>query len=148
MGLLQIGGGPKEKCAGRVVGIDLGTTYSLVATVKDGDPLVLHDEAGKASLPSVVYFGPDSQIEVGEEARNQAANRSGRTIASAKRFMGRGQQESQSIDELSPYKFATDNDGPVKVSNHFRLCCDTDDGAEVLKTLKLKKNWMENLMVP
>ncbi|MEE2904693.1 MAG: Fe-S protein assembly chaperone HscA [Myxococcota bacterium] len=140
MGLLQIGGGPKEKCAGRVIGIDLGTTYSLVATVKDGNPLVIHDDEGRASLPSVVYFGPDNQIEVGEQARSQAANRSGRTIASAKRFMGRGQQESQSIDELSPYQFATDNEGPVV---KFQIATDQavtpmEVGAEVLKALKLR----------
>ena len=138
MGLLQIGGGPKEKCAGRVVGIDLGTTYSLVATVKEGTPIVLTDESGQASLPSVVWFGPDREIEVGEEARQQAATRSGRTIASSKRFMGRGQKESQDINELSAYRFATDNQGPVvkfEISKS-QSVTPMEVGAEVLKTLK------------
>ena len=140
MGLLQIGGGPKEKCAGKVVGIDLGTTYSLVATVKEGTPTVLLDEAGTASLPSVVWFGPDQTVEVGESARVQAASRSGRTIASAKRFMGRGQNESQNTDELSPYRFATDEDGPVvrfRISEE-RSVTPMEVGAQVLKALKLR----------
>ena len=113
MGLLQIGGGRKEACAGRVVGIDLGTTYSLVAIVKDGTPVVLEDEQGRATLPSVVWFGPDGETEVGHEAREKAGDRIGRTVASAKRFMGRGHAESQHEDELSAYTFDKDNDGPV-----------------------------------
>ena len=138
MGLLQIGGGPKEKCAGRVVGIDLGTTYSLVATVKEGTPVVLKDKNGLASLPSVVWFGPEREVEVGEIARKQASERSGRTIASAKRFMGRGQKESQDVSELSPYRFATANQGPVvkfEISES-QSVTPMEVGAEVLKALK------------
>lgn len=138
MGLLQIGGGPKEKCAGRVVGIDLGTTYSLVATVNEGTPRVLADEHGNAGLPSVVWFGPDNAIEVGEIARQQAASRIQRTIASAKRFMGRGQKESQLIDELSPFHFATDEEGPVvkfKISET-QSVTPMEVAAQVLKALK------------
>jgi molecular chaperone HscA len=138
MGLLQIGGGPKEKCAGRVVGIDLGTTYSLVATVNEGTPRVLADEHGNASLPSVVWFGPDNAIEVGEIARQQAASRIQSTIASAKRFMGRGQKESQAAEELSPFHFATDDEGPVvkfKISET-QTVTPMEVGAQVLKALK------------
>ena len=82
MGLLQIGGGPKENCAGRVAGIDLGTTYSLVGIVEDGSPRVLADEAGRVKVEAhgadeltpfhfaagvdgpVVYFqvGEDKQV--------------------------------------------------------------------------------------
>jgi molecular chaperone HscA len=112
MGLLQIGGGVKEKCGGRVAGIDLGTTYSLVAIVRDGSPVVLLDDDGVGTLPSVVWFGPEG-VEVGRAARDRAAERAGGTIASAKRFMGRGQVEAQKRDELTPYRFAIHAEGPV-----------------------------------
>ncbi|MCB9653494.1 MAG: Fe-S protein assembly chaperone HscA [Deltaproteobacteria bacterium] len=113
MGLLQIGGSARAKCAGRVVGIDLGTTYSLVATVQDGTPSVLADDAGRVTLPSVVWFGPDSAVEVGHEARERAGARAETTIASAKRFMGRSHAEAQSVDELTPYRFHEASSGSV-----------------------------------
>lgn len=103
MGLLQIGGGTKEKCAGKVVGIDLGTTYSLVARVEDGSPAVIYGDDGQATLPSVVWYGPrPGEVEVGYEARRHAGSRSGSTIASVKRFMGRSHVEAQTEDELTP----------------------------------------------
>jgi molecular chaperone HscA len=138
MGLLQIGGGPKEKCAGRVVGIDLGTTYSLVATVLDGSPVVLRDPEGDATLPSVVWFGPGGEVEVGEHARERAGERAKSTIASVKRFMGRGQVEAHAENELTPYHFASEADGPVV---YFQVAPDRrvtpiEVSAEILKPLK------------
>src|SRR5688500_5365155 len=112
MALLQIGGGAKTRCGGRVAGIDLGTTYSLVAYVKDGTPRVIRDELGHATLPSVVWYG-DGEVEVGYPAREKAGERAESTIASAKRFMGRGHVEAQQKDELTPYRFDAAEDGPV-----------------------------------
>ncbi len=139
MSLLQIGQSKKE-CAGQVAGIDLGTTYSLVAIVRDGSPVVLEQEDGTSSVPSVVWYGEDGQVEVGRAARDRAADRAGRTIASAKRFMGRGQAESQSRDELSPYRFASEADGPVV---HFDLGPDArvtpvEVSAQILRVLKTR----------
>src|SRR5690349_3938263 len=111
MALLQIGGGIKERCAGRVVGIDLGTTYSLVGYVKDGTPVVISSEDGKATLPSVVWFGEQGEVEVGYGARAKAGDRAGATIASAKRFMGRGQVEAKVAGELTPYHFDATSEG-------------------------------------
>jgi len=137
MALLQIGES-KESCAGRVVGIDLGTTFSLVATVADGKPRVVRDEEGRAALPSVVWVGPDRRMEVGHDAKRQAGQRPRRTIASAKRFMGRGHAEAQAQEELSPYRFTPGADGPV-------VYFDLGDGervtpievsAAILRTLK------------
>lgn len=136
MGLLQIGGGQKEKCGGLVAGIDLGTTYSLVSVVQEGTPVVLTDSSGAATLPSVVWFGAQ-EVEVGEPARAKAAQRPGSTIASAKRFMGRSQQEVLGQDGVNPYNFAEDNGGPVvrfKVSES-RDVTPMEVGAEVLKVL-------------
>jgi molecular chaperone HscA len=138
MALLQIGGARKAKCAGRVVGIDLGTTYSLVATVREGSPVVLRDDDGRATLPSVVWYGRDGAVEVGYEARRQAGERSGSTIASAKRFMGRGHAESQAVDELSPYRFHAESDGPVVRFDlgEGRAVTPIEVSSEVLKVLR------------
>jgi molecular chaperone HscA len=137
MGLLQIGGSAKDKCGGLVAGIDLGTTYSLVSTVRDGTPEVIRAEDGTATLPSVVWFGPRGEVEVGHRARDRAGERAGATIASAKRFMGRAQVEAQGVDELTPYHFSQEADGPVvyfQVSEERRVT-PMEVGAEVLKRL-------------
>lgn len=137
MGLLQIGGKAKEKCAGRVVGIDLGTTYSLVAQVVDGSPRPIADQAGHFTLPSVVWYGPSGEVEVGRQAQAKAGERSDRTIASVKRFMGRGQAESHQANELTPYHFASDREGQVV---YFKLgdkkVTPLEVSAEILKVLR------------
>ena len=133
MALLQIGGAPKEKCAGLVAGIDLGTTYSLVSVVDEGTPKVLRDDEGKAILRSLVWYGADGSIQVGQEGQTE-----GTTITSSKRFMGRSQSEAQSQDELSPYKFASDVDGQVvkfEVSAS-RKVTPVEVGAEILRVLR------------
>ena len=140
MGLLQIGGSPKEKCAGRVAGIDLGTTYSLVAVVQDGTPRVLTDDEGRATMPSVVWYGPSGQVEVGHAARAHAGETSGATIASAKRFMGRAQVEAHRADELTPYRFSSEVEGPVVYFDvaDGRRVTPMEVSAEVLKPLKAR----------
>lgn len=120
-----------------MAGIDLGTTYSLVSVVKDGQTEVLTAEGDSKTLPSVVWFGPEGQVEVGRAARAHAADRSGATIASAKRFMGRAQVEAHAEDELTPYAFASDVEGPVV---YFQVGPDKrvtpmEVGAHVLSTL-------------
>jgi molecular chaperone HscA len=102
----------KEACAGRAVGIDLGTTNSLVATVKDGQPIVLLDEQERALLPSVVHYGADGGILVGPDARALAEQFPRDTISSVKRFMGRGPKDAEATRKHTPYTFATD-EGPV-----------------------------------
>lgn len=80
----------KDACKGRVVGIDLGTTNSLVAVVMDGDPRCLLDDDGHALVPSVVRYRAGGPPLVGRLARAQAATAPHDTIASVKRLMGRG----------------------------------------------------------
>ena len=80
-----------------IVGIDLGTTHSLVAICDDAGPRVLLDEQGRALLPSVVRFLEAGKTSVGWQAKNEAAQFAHATIASAKRFMGRGLVESQAM---------------------------------------------------
>ncbi len=140
MGLLQIGGSPKEKCAGRVAGIDLGTTYSLVAVVEDGTPRVLVDPEGRPTMPSVVWYGEQGQVDVGYSARKRASADEGVAIGSAKRFMGRAQVEAQRDDELTPYHFSSDADGPVVYFDvaQGRRVTPMEVSAEVLKPLKAR----------
>ncbi len=98
----------KEACATRAVGIDLGTTNSLVAVVEDGQPVVLRGEDGAGLLPSVVGYLADGSVVVGAAAREAAAERPRDTIASVKRFVGRSAADVAGIRALVPYEFVAD----------------------------------------
>ncbi len=77
----------------KVVGIDLGTTNSLVAYVKDGVPHVIRDPQGDGLVPSVVSFAEDGTIYVGREAQRRLLTEAQRTVYSVKRFMGKGRDD-------------------------------------------------------
>ncbi|HRI50607.1 MAG TPA: Hsp70 family protein, partial [Pseudomonadota bacterium] len=99
----------KEACRGRVIGIDLGTTNSLVAVVADGTPRCLLDEQGQALLPSVVRYQPGGPPVVGGAAKRSAAQAPHDTIASVKRFMGRGPADlakDGTAQRFGQYRFA------------------------------------------
>lgn len=129
MALLQISepGQSAEPHQNRLaVGIDLGTTNSLVATVRSGMSVVLHDEAGRALLPSVVHYLPDGVAEVGDAAVAWQSRDPQNTVASVKRFMGRGLRDIADPAHY-PYRFvdtpgmlqintAAGNKSPVEVS--------------------------------
>ena len=86
------------------VGIDLGTTNSLVATVRNGISVVLNDEHGRAMLPSVVRYAADGGVTVGEAAQSTQSDDPVNTIVSVKRFMGRGLADVGDTSRL-PYRF-------------------------------------------
>jgi molecular chaperone HscA len=96
------------------VGIDLGTTNSLVATVRNGVSLCLQDEDGKALLPSIVHYLPDGQIVVGRKAQATQAVDPRNTIISVKRFMGRGLKDVSHVETM-PYDFV-DTEGGVVIT--------------------------------
>jgi len=98
----------KDACKGRAIGIDLGTTNSLVAAVQAGQPVCLRDaETGDVILPSVVHYAADGTLVVGADARDRLAPLFPRdTIASVKRFMGRGPGDAEATRRLTPYRFA------------------------------------------
>jgi len=87
------------------VGIDLGTTNSLVATVRNGISVVLNDENGRAMLPSVVRYLAEGSVAVGEAAQAMQSEDAANTIVSVKRFMGRSLKDVGEISRL-PYRFA------------------------------------------
>ncbi len=107
----------KQVCKGRAVGIDLGTTNSLVAVVQAGQPICLRDQHGSL-LPSVVHYAADGSVVVGQAARGLAAQAPQDTIASVKRFMGRGPRDAEATRRLTPYEFAPggDSDAVVRFS--------------------------------
>lgn len=116
------------------VGIDLGTTNSLVATVRSGQAETLADEQGRHLLPSVVHYGKDN-IDVGWQARQQAAQDPANTISSIKRMIGRSLSDVQSRYSNLPYQFiASDNGLPIIVTEHSSVN-PIQVSAEVLKAL-------------
>ncbi|EHR69879.1 Fe-S protein assembly chaperone HscA [Burkholderiales bacterium JOSHI_001] len=118
------------------VGIDLGTTNSLVAAVKSGIAEVLRDEQGRALLPSVVHYGDDHVLTVGEEARAFAATDPHNTIASAKRLIGRALADVQPTSV--PYLLQALSDSAVGVRTRAGVKSPVDVGAEVLRVLKAR----------
>ena len=88
----------------KVVGIDLGTTNSLVAYVKDGVPVVIRDKSGDGLVPSVVSVAADGTIFVGREAQRRLLTDAGRTVYSVKRFMGKGVDDVGDEARLFPFR--------------------------------------------
>ncbi|MGQ9862547.1 MAG: Fe-S protein assembly chaperone HscA [Thiobacillaceae bacterium] len=118
------------------VGIDLGTTNSLVATVRNGFALVLNDEHGRPLLPSVVRYLKDGGTQVGYEAQSYASRDPHNTIISVKRFMGRGLKDLPDAATL-PYQFV-DAPGMVKIKTVAGVKSPVEVSAEILKVLKAR----------
>ena len=123
------------------VGIDLGTTNSLVATVKSGAAEVLLDLDGQPLLPSVVRYLKDGSAIVGYEAKAQQAVDPQNTIISVKRFMGRGIADVAKYGAL-PYKFvnakSTDAPGMVKIETIAGVKSPVDVSADILRVLRIQ----------
>jgi molecular chaperone HscA len=118
----------------RAVGIDLGTTNSLVATVRSGSPVVLPDALGRTLLPSIVRYGKDGAVEVGYAAQAKQALDPKNTIVSVKRFMGRGLKDVAHI-ENAPYDFV-DAPGMVQIRSAAGVKTPVEVSAEILKVLR------------
>ncbi|CAM5391700.1 Fe-S protein assembly chaperone HscA [Eoetvoesiella caeni] len=135
MALLQIsepGESPVPHQRKLAAGIDLGTTHSLVASVRNSVPEVLADEAGQGLLPSVVRYAADGAVQVGYEARRHQAQDSLNTIASVKRFMGRSLDEARA--EGAVYEFA--DDAPVKLKTVQGEFTPVEISSRILATLR------------
>jgi molecular chaperone DnaK len=121
----------------RIVGIDLGTTNSLVATVDSGIPLVIADADGQRLTPSVVHY-PSSDAEplVGQPANRVRIVKPAETVYSVKRFMGRRGNEISKEEMLVTYPVRGEGAGPVSMEIHGRSRTPEEVSAEVLKKLK------------
>ena len=131
----------KEACLAAAVGIDLGTTNSLVAVVGPdpatgvGKPRALPVDEGSTLLPSVVSYREDGPPIVGREARRRAADAPRDTIASVKRFMGRSSADPET-KRLSPYRFAEGESGTVRFEVAPGTVTPVEVSAEILRALK------------
>ena len=120
----------------KVVGIDLGTTNSLVAYVKDGVPLVVRDESGDGLVPSVVSAAEGGAIVVGREAERRLLTHAQRTAYSIKRFMGRGREDMQHEAEHFPFRVSGEAGGVVRIGLGDREFTPPEISAFVLRELK------------
>ena len=135
MALLQISE-PNESTAPHqhrhAVGIDLGTTNSLVATVRHGFPEVLRDEQNRALLPSVVHYGATTTT-VGDDAKAQQTNDPRNTIASVKRLMGRGYADARQLPDIG--YVLVDTPGMVSVQTAQGVKSPVQVSADILANL-------------
>src|SRR6266480_1530104 len=138
MALLQIaepGEAPAPHQHRRAVGIDLGTTNSLVATVRSGIPVVLPDEHGRPLLPSVVRYGDDA-VSVGYPAQDAQAHDPQNTIVSVKRLMGRALSDLSDVRRF-PYHYI-DLPGMVQIETRAGRKSPVEISAEILKALRIR----------
>jgi Fe-S protein assembly chaperone HscA len=120
----------------KVVGIDLGTTNSLVAFVKDGVPVVIRDRSGDGLVPSVVSAAEDGTIFVGREAQRRLLTDASRTVYSVKRFMGKGLDDVKGEASLLPFRVSGDPGGVVKIGLGEREFTPPEISAFILRELK------------
>ncbi len=116
------------------IGIDLGTTNSLVATVRNSIPVVLDDAEGRSLLPSVVRYHGDGTVEVGYGAHKQQSVDPRNTVVSVKRFMGRGMNDVEYIENM-PYDFI-DAPGMLQLRTTAGVKSPVEVSAEILKVLR------------
>lgn len=137
MALLQIsepGYSPDPHARRIAVGIDLGTTHSLVAAVRSGVAECLPDDQGRVLLPSVVRYLPDNKRQIGYAAQAAQAEDPQDTIASVKRFMGRGLADIAGREKL-PYRFV-DKPGMLALATRAGEKSPVEVSAEILATLR------------
>ncbi len=121
----------------KIVGIDLGTTNSLVATVDSGIPLVIADAEGRRLTPSVVHFpSADAEAIVGQAANRVRVLNPAETVYSVKRLIGRRGAEISQEEMLVTYPVKGEGAGPVSIEIHGRARTPEEISAEILKKLK------------
>src|SRR5437879_7073449 len=120
----------------KVIGIDLGTTNSVVAVVEGGDPAVIANQEGSRLTPSVVAFTKEGETLVGQVAKRQAITNPDNTIFSIKRFMGRRYDEVLNEIKLVPYKVLKAKNGDARVESRGKEDSPPEISALVLRKLK------------
>jgi len=120
----------------KVIGIDLGTTNSVVAVVEGGDPTVIANQEGSRLTPSVVAFTKEGETLVGQVAKRQAITNADNTVFSIKRFMGRRYEEVLQEMKLVPYKVVKAQNGDARVEIRGKVYSPPEISALVLRKLK------------
>ena len=121
---------------GRIIGIDLGTTNSVVAVMEGGEPKVIPNEEGARTTPSVVAWDRKGEILVGQVARRQAITNPENTVYSIKRFMGRKFEEGGEERRRVPYKVVEGKSGGVEVRIEDKNWSAPEISAKILQKLK------------
>ncbi len=111
----RIDTGTQNESMGKIVGIDLGTTNSVIAVLEGGKPTVIANAEGSRTTPSVVSFSKDGERLVGQMARRQAVLNPENTFYSVKRFIGRAYNELSADAKRVPYTIYRDDDGNIKI---------------------------------
>ena len=122
----------------RVVGIDLGTTNSLVAYVRDGEPVVIRDQNGDGLVPSVVFAAEDGTVFVGREAQRRLLTDAQRTAYSVKRFMGKGVEDLRGEARHFPFGVSGEAGGVVRIALGSRSFTPPEISALILRELKTR----------
>src|SRR5512141_3308678 len=121
---------------GKIIGIDLGTTNSVVAVMEGGEPKVIPNEEGGRTTPSVVGFTKTGERLVGQVAKRQAVTNPENTIYSIKRFMGRRYDEVTDEAKMVPYKAMAAGNGDVRVDVRGKQYSPPEISAMILQKLK------------
>ena len=121
---------------GKIIGIDLGTTNSCVAVMEGNEPVVIPNEEGRRTTPSVVAFLKNGERKVGDPAKRQAITNPGNTITSVKRFMGR--QHNEVTEEIShwSYKIVKGDNNTVRIDIDGRMYTPQEISAMILQKMK------------
>jgi molecular chaperone HscA len=124
----------------RPIGIDLGTTNSIVARMREGQPVAIHDCDLVSLIPSAVFYDDHGQVIVGAEALRMASSHPSQTIVSAKRFMGRGADDAET-ERLGSYEFVVPSNKQEERTVRFKVGADravtpVEVSAEILKALR------------
>src|ERR1044072_597465 len=99
----------------KIVGMDLGTTNSLVAIVEDGTPRILPGPDGSPLVPSVIYFDEAGQVLVGNQAKAQMVDKPKNTIFSIKRFMGKGIDDVRGDLPMLPFQVSPESEHIIRL---------------------------------
>jgi molecular chaperone DnaK len=120
----------------KIIGIDLGTTNSCVSVMEGGEPVVIANDEGRRTTPSVVAFLKNGERKVGDPAKRQAITNPHNTISSVKRFMGRRFNEVGSELSLASYKVVQGENDTVRVSIDDRMYTPQEISAMILQKMK------------
>ncbi|MDA8231654.1 MAG: Fe-S protein assembly chaperone HscA [Magnetospirillum sp.] len=130
---------PHDDEGGLAVGIDLGTTNSVVAVARDGKAEVLRGEDGRGLVPSVVHYGDDGSVVVGEKAREAILESPDHVISSVKRLMGRGLEDVKSLAGTLPYSVeVAPEGGMVRLKVAGRVLTPVEVSADILRAIKAR----------
>ncbi|MEY3435660.1 MAG: hypothetical protein RL335_116, partial [Bacteroidota bacterium] len=121
---------------GKIIGIDLGTTNSCVAVMEGNEPVVIANDEGRRTTPSVVAFLKNGERKVGDPAKRQAITNPINTITSVKRFMGRRHDEVSEEMQHWSYKVQKGDNNTVRIDIDGRLYTPQEISAMVLQKMK------------